>query len=387
MSPLETILYECGTAAGIGFWRFDAERGLLHWPRGFGPARDESYGSWWRLGDFGQFFDASDRARLFDYYENLFASENPPFTLEIPINADDRRVQLRIEGKQLRISDHLFAGGLVRDITRRADAEERAKSLTQIIEAMLGTVHSGVIVLDGQGQVRKANRMAMDMFGVTLTGPIDTPALHRLGANLPPSLLETVQRCRQTRARVEGSSAGATVKTEPLTWEANPWGRGGVVIVVRPEGFFGAKIAAALASVQGRSSETQGTPSSPLSLAVPSSSTDASPAAAPLTDAAGASAAVANSRALLEYVRHPCLIIQTRDATVDYANKFAREKLGIKTGVTSHINNLFELTGRHPPRHVYVTADRFNTVVTLPMGARVARMNDIDPDLYFVEYS
>lgn len=379
MSPLETILYECGSAAGIGFWRFDAERGLLHWPRGFGPARDESYGSWWRLGDFGQFFEASDRARLFDYYENLFAPENPPFTLEIPIKTEDRRIQLRIEGKQLRLSEHLFAGGLVRDITRRADAEERARSLTQILEAMLGTVHSGVIVLDGQGQVRKANRMAMDIFGVTLQGPIDTPALHRLGANLPPSLLETAQRCRQTRTRIEGTSAGAPGFTEPLTWEANSWGRGGVVVVVRPEGFFGAKVAAALAAAKARSAEAgQATPTAP----PPAASAGASPANETIS-----AAAVASSRALLEYVRHPCLIIQTRDATVDYANKFAREKLGIKTGVTSHINNLFELTGRHPPRHVYVTADRFNTIITLPMGARVARMNDIDPDLYFVEYS
>jgi PAS domain-containing protein len=378
MSPLETILYECGAAAGIGFWRFDAERGLLHWPRGFGPARDESYGSWWRLGDFGQFFEASDRTRLFDYYENLFAPENPPFTLEIPVQTDGRRIQLRIEGKQLRISEHLLAGGLVRDISRRADAEERAKSLTQILEAMLGTVHSGVIVLDVQGQVRKANRMAMDMFGVTLSGPIDTPAFHRLAANLPPSLQETAQRCRLTRARVEGSSVGASGLAEPLTWEANPWGRGGVVVVVRPEGFFGAKMAAVLAAETKTAGEAPIlTPSAPPLLA----------GSAPAADASVAAAAVANSRALLEYVRHPCLIIQTRDATIDYANKFAREKLGIKTGVTSHVNNLFELTGRHPPRHVYVTADRFNTIVTLPMGARVARMNDIDPDLYFVEYS
>ncbi len=149
-------------------------------------------------------------------------------------------------------------------------------------------------------------------------------------------------------------------------------------MVVRPEGFFGAKMAALLAAEKKATGDAPTvTPSTP----------PAPARSAPAAEAPGAAAAVASSRALLEYVRHPCLIIQTRDATIDYANKFARDKLGIKSGITSHVNNLFELTGRHPPRHVYVTADRHNTIITLPMGARVARMNDIDPDLYFVEYS
>jgi PAS domain-containing protein len=363
MSPLETILHECGSAAGIGFWRFDAERGLLHWPRGFGPERDASYGSWWRLGDFGQFCDAADRARLFDYFENLFAPETPPFTLEIPIAGPGKRLQLRIEGKQLPISDHLLAGGLVRDISRRAEAEERARSLSQILEALIGSVQSGVIVLDSHGHIRKANQKAFDLFGASAAGSIDAAAMAELTSHLPPSLLDTIRRCRQARSRADGASAGVEGLTEPMTWEANPWGRDGVVIVIRPEGLF--------------------RPSPPLPLAGVSPDPPSVSIRAP--DPAAATA-LARDRALLDYVRHPCLIIQSRDASIDFANRIACDKFGIKPGIASHINNLFEITGRQAPRNTYVTAGGVNAVVTLPMGARVARMTDIDPDLYFVEY-
>lgn len=363
MSPLETILYECGSAAGIGFWRFDAERGLLHWPRGFGPERDTSYGSWWRLGDFGQYCDAADRARLFDYFENLFAPETPPFKLEIPIVGPGKRLQLRIEGKQLPISEHLLAGGLVRDISRRAEAEERARSLSEILEALIGSVQSGVVVLDSRCHIRKANQKAFDLFSAPIAAGIDATAMVELKSHLPPSLMETIRRCREARTRAEGASGVADGVALPMTWEANPWGRDGVVVVIRPEGLL-----------QSRA---------------PSSASDArqTPPSAIVRKDEGADAmARGRERALLDYVRHPCLIIQSRDASIDFANRSACEKFGIKAGAAAHINNLFEITGRQAPHNTYVMAGRVNAIVTLPMGARVARMTDVDPDLYFVEY-
>jgi PAS domain-containing protein len=350
MSPIESILRDCGLAAGIGFWRFDAGRGLLHWPRGFGPARDESYGSWWRLGEFGQAFDPGERAKLFDYFENLFEPERPSVALELPVNGSAEKIQLRIEGAPLTGVDQLLAGGLVRNVSRRYEAEDRARNLGQ-----MGSVTSGVVVLDGQGHVRRANARAMQFFGLNPGKGEEAIRFPAFDALLPKSLMQDLRAAQTARVAVSGVLTTADALVEPLTWAANPWGRGGMVLVLRATG------------------------ASALSTSVPA------PAVAVVPDQT-AQAVIARSRALLDYVHHPCLVIQSRDASIDFANKIARDKLGLKPGVRTHINNLFEVSGRHAPRHTYVTPDRVNALITLPMGARVTRMTDVDPDWLFVEY-
>jgi len=348
MSPVESILRECGLAAGIGFWRFDAGRGLVHWPRGFGPAHDESYGSWWRLGEFGQAFDPAERAKLFDYFENLFEPERPKVALELPVNTPAGKIQLRIEGAPLTGVDHLLGGGLVRNVSRRYEAEDRARSLGQILDALLGSVQSGVVVLDGQLHVRRANGRAFNLFGLEVREGLEAANFAVLQARLPKLMLRDLRQAQLARVAIKGEAESANHLVEPVTWAANPWGRGGMVLVLRTTG-------AAVAF-------------------------QAPPVAPP------AAVTVTSSRTLLDYVHHPCLVIQSRDASIDFANKAARDKLGLKPGVRTHINNLFEVSGRHAPRHTYVTADRVNAIITLPMGARVTRMTDVDPDWLFVEY-
>ncbi|MHA4875524.1 hypothetical protein, partial [Enterococcus faecium] len=79
------VLRTCGSVAGVGYWRFDSSRGLLHWPSGFGPAaKDDSYGSWWPLGEFGQNLVPADRLRFFEYFENLFEPDSAK-SLDFPI--------------------------------------------------------------------------------------------------------------------------------------------------------------------------------------------------------------------------------------------------------------------------------------------------------------
>jgi PAS domain-containing protein len=355
MSPIEQVLRDCGIAAGIGYWRFDAARGMLHWPRGFGPARDESYGSWWRLGEFGQAFDPADRARLFDYFENLFEAEWPNKPLELPIATSAGRIPLRIEGAPLSGVDQLLAGGLVRNVSRRHEAEDRARALGQILDAVLASVAAGVVVLDAHLHVRKANARALQFFGLEPREGEEAAALAVLGARLPIRLGDDLRASQMGRTASSGALAAGEGLAEPVTWTANPWGRGGLVIVLR--------IAAAA--------------DAPVATPAPLTPPDQNALVA---------AAVARARALLDYVHHPCLVIQSRDASIDFANKAAREKLALKPGLRTHINNLFEISGRHAPRHTYVTADRVTAVVTLPMGARVARMVDVDPDWLFVEY-
>ena len=364
MSPIETVLRACGLEAGIGFWRFDAGRGMIHWPRGFGPARDQSYGSWWRLGEFGQSFDPGERARFFDYFENLFEPDHVPAALELPVNTPAGPIQLRIEGAPLPGVGELLAGGLVRNVTRRCEAEDRARSLSQILDAVLISVAAGVVVLDGQCHVRKANARALALFGLTPRQGEEASCFAAFEERLPKSLQMDLREAQRARTAMGGSLPVMGSLIEPISWAVNPWGRGGLVLVLRtPTATVVAPPAASVAAPG---------PLAPEPLAP--------------DQAAQVATAVARSRALLDYVHHPCLIIQSRDASIDFANKAAREKLGLKPGVRSHINNLFELSGRHAPRNTYVTPGRVNAIVTLPMGARVARMVDVDPDWLFVEY-
>ena len=364
MSPIESILRDCGAAAGIGFWRFDATRGMVHWPRGFGPAHDDSYGSWWRLGEFGQAFDPAERARLFDYFENMFEPDRKSIRLELPVNSPNGPIQLRLEGKPLTGVEGLLAGGLVRDITRRHDAEDQARNLSQILDALMISVHAGVVVIDGKGHIRKANARAFRFLGIDLRDGDEAASLSLLEARMPESVTREVRQAQLGRIAASGALQNAPGLAEPITWAANPWGRGGMVLVLRA--------ASGSATTGSTSGETNIAPA---------------PAAAPEEKDAIMAAATERARALLDYVHHPCLVIQSRDASIDHANKAAREKLGLKPGVRTHINNLFELSGRHAPKHMYVTPERVKSSITLPMGARVSRMVDIDPDWLFVEYT
>jgi PAS domain-containing protein len=361
MSPIETILRTCGLAAGIGFWRFDATRGMIHWPRGFGPARDESYGSWWRLGDFGQSFDPSERAKLFDYFDNMFEEGRPALhPLELPVNGASGKIHLRVEGGPLPGVDGLLAGGLVRDVSRRKEAEEHAKNLGQILDALLVSVQSGVVVLDAKGRVRRANDRALKLFGLAARDGLEAASFSTLEERFPKPVMQDLREAQIARVAANGNLTEAEHLVEPLNWAATPWGRGGMVLVLRPHG--------------SRDAAKPPAPAAP------------QPAVSPIAADPLAAAAVARERAMLDYVHHACLVIQSRDATIDFANKAARDKLGLKPGVRTHINNLFEISGRHAPRNTYVMPERVNAMVTLPMGARVTRMVDVDPDWLFVEY-
>jgi PAS domain-containing protein len=366
MSPIETILRQCGLSAGIGFWRFDGTRGMIHWPRGFGPARDESYGSWWRLGDFGQAFEASERAKVFDYFEAMFEDGRPTVALEVAVNGADGRIRLRVEGAPIEGVDGLLAGGLVRNVSRRYEAEDRAKSLGQILDALMGSVQSGVVVLDGQARVRRANARALQLFDLVPREGLEAASFAAFEARLPADMQRELRAAQIVRAAASGAVSKAPHLAEPINWAANPWGRGGMVLVLR-------------------------TVSGPGKAAAMATDDDAAAAGSLVTSVrpdqhALVAAAVARSRAMLDYVHHACLVIQSRDASIDFANRAARDKLGLKPGVRTHINNLFEISGRHAPRHTYVTPERVGAIVTLPMGARVTRMVDVDPDWLFVEY-
>ena len=371
MSAVELILRECGRDAGIGIWRFDARRSLLHWPRGFGPSRDESYGSWYPLGEFGQWVDPADRAKFFDFFDHVTDDGTRLMLVEVPIRTADGPLPLRIEGKALPSTEIPLAAGLVRNIRRRHEAEDRARSLSQILDAVMLSGLEGIIVLDAQRHVRKANRQALRLFGLDPDAPAGSPpsatpeARHQsaLEGRLPAALMETLATGQSTRSAIGGTLAAVPGHHPALGWHANPWGRGGMVLVVEPR-------------------------DGPVPAPAPAAATVARPSAAPPPAASPptAGAGLETGRAMLDYVHHPCLIIQTRDASVEFANRAAREKLGLKPTGRTHINNLFELSGRHAPHHVYVTADRVSQMITLPMGARVSRMVEIDPDLIFVEY-
>jgi PAS domain-containing protein len=225
----------------------------------------------------------------------------------------------------------------------------------------MGSVQSGVVVIDGQGHVRKANRRALGLVGLAPLEGEEAAAFGALTARLPMPLLRQLREAQTARTASSGALADAEHLVEPITWVASPWGRGGMVLVLRTIG-------------PGAVPET-------------TSQSSTGSASAPQPDQnALVGGAMARARTLLDYVHHPCLVIQSRDASIDYANKAAREKLGLKPGLRTHINNLFEISGRHAPRHTYVTSERVTAIATLPMGARVTRMVDIDPDLLFVEY-
>ena len=443
MSAVESILRECGLEAGIGYWRFDGKRNFLHWPSGFGPARDESYGSWFALGDFGQTFAPDDRPRFFEYFQRLFEAGSRLSTLEIAIQTKAGSKMLRIEGKSFGEADQRLAVGLVRDISRRHEAEDRARSLTNILDTVMISASNGIIVMDGQRRVRRANRTALKLFGIDPGAAAEMQFFGELEARIPRQMLAEMAGSQQTRSAVGGTLPVESAPCSFLTWRANPWGRSGIVLVVEPALTGAPAMTVSFPAAPADRPNIVGVPSGPTPVDAPA---NAAPPATPPTPSAppakgipaGAMAALAairaaaekaeanlgqvgaarptsaasaaapeaasnsepmpivetdtstfasdRSRAMLDYVHHPVLIIQTRDATIDYANKAAREKLGLKQKGRFHINNMYEVSGRHAPNHTYVTPDRVNHLLTLPMGARISRMNDVDPDLMFVEY-
>ncbi|MDR3376166.1 MAG: PAS domain-containing protein [Ancalomicrobiaceae bacterium] len=382
MSAVQTVLRDCGAAAGVGYWRFDSTRGQLHWPSGFGPAaKDASYGSWWSLAEFGQNLTPADRTRFFDYFENLFEPEASK-SLDFPIvSAKGTKIFLRLDGAPIAGADQLLAAGIVRNVSRRVEAEDHARVTTALLEALAITISAGILIFDGQGRLRRANRQTFRLFGIEGNEGDEASLLKILGNRIPAPLLSEIADCRETGTAATGLLPSKSTPEAAIRWRANPFGRGGVVVIFeqtvsRAEG----------AGVQPERPANGKEGPRPLSASQETPAVQAKSAAPSEQLAATKDYSIDSTRSYLDFVHHPCLIIQTRDASIEFANRVARDKLGLKGSGKIHINNLFELSGRHAPHNVYVTGQRVSNIVTLPMGARVTRMNGVDPDLLFVEY-
>ena len=149
--------------------------------------------------------DAEDQGRFRAFLADILKGR-PDRTIEITHNASwGGRVRLRLGGKQVGHGRDSKIIGLVEVIDRWREAEKLAKSMGFVVEALFISSEAGIILFDNQLKIRRLNRNAMVLFGLTDADEERGDWAELIEERLPKPMRDTLFEAIENSAAVSGT--------------------------------------------------------------------------------------------------------------------------------------------------------------------------------------
>lgn len=369
--------------AGVGCWVVDLERRLVYWPKGLGDVAADKVE--WGLHAIPldramAQVDASDRDTVRRFIADM-AARRPADAIEFTQHTSwGTDVRLHMDGRRIGSGADARIVGFVKVIHSRRHHERLAESLRGVLEALFSTVTCGLVVMDEHLTVCNANRHALELFGaITVHHELRHDWTGHIEALWPEPARRRLREAVTTGAPVAGAFSLGGLGGKRMSWRATPWQSvtgevTGLVVAIDCRRFIRS------ADLAERMTLMMGGRAIDLSdVADPVDDDEPEVAAPPRRDDAAAA-----HHAVLEWVKHPILLISIASGEVVFANRSARDLFQLATADRAFAANLPELSGFGTPIDEDAPPD--GMLVHLMLGARVGRMVDYDSDLLFVEY-
>ena len=378
MSDLAEIIQSVGFALDIGYWLVEVETRTVYWPRGLGRPPGVAGATGYRSGHLDMvtdLVDEADQGRFRGYLAELLGSDGSVHTFEMTIQSSwGTRIPVRLGGRKVGSGRESRIVGLVEVVTHERETERLAKSLGHIVEALFISSESGIVIFDADLHVRRLNRNALDLFGISDADEADGSYSSAIEAKMPQRVREHLREAIETSSAVSGTLTLGGLGAPRLVWRANPWGAGpgdmsGLVMVFDRKRL---PRTADLAEIELRPQRPAPAPvAAPVLPPPPAPSSDAAPG---------------RCHRALEWVKHPIVLASITTGEVVFANRAGRELYHLPPGKRCFVENLYDVTGFScDPDPVAVVAAGGH-LLRLRLGARVGRMFDYDDDLLFIEY-
>jgi PAS domain-containing protein len=401
MRNLFEVVKKVGFAVDIGYWMVDLGKAVAYFPKGLGRPHDETepgMEAGYQVLTMDRTIasvDTEDRDRFRLWVDGFSLPTDQTRVIELAWHSSWGDIlQLRLAGRRVDEGDEARIVGLVEVLSRWKEAERLARSLSFIIEAMFISIDDGVVIFDNRLRVRRLNRNALDLFGLTEDDEERGDWAAQIEAMLPRSTREQLLEAIAQSSAVSGILAPNGFAGPRLSWRANPWGTtdsdmSGIVMVVASRRPARTAVHAEVAALRGEGiapvhpqlhldlqAEPQPAPRAPAQRAEPP------PPIEPLE----ATRLHQHDHRALEWVKHPVLLVSIATAEIVYANRIAREVFHLPHDRRSFVQNVFDVSGFPSDPDPLTTVGSGHHLVHLKMGARVGRMFDYDDDLLFVEY-
>ena len=381
MTDVVDIVKQVGYTLDIGYWMIEIERRVAYWPKGLGRPKSEGEERGYQVAPLDKVLarvEPEDQGRFRAFLAGILSGRTDE-TIELDFEATwGKRIRLRMAGRRLGHGHDAKVVGLVEVIDRWHEHERLAKSLSFIVEALFISSDSGIVLFDDQLRVRRLNRHALELFGVTDAEEASGDWAAIIEKRLPKGTRDLLLEAIENSSAVSGTLTLGGLGGPRLSWRANPWGEGvgemsGLVMT------FNAKRQIRLADLAEREAR-QGPATAPAPAAAPEAPVlPPVPVVAPELDPA------ARHRAL-EWVKHPTLLVSIASGEIVFANRAARELFHLPAERRSFVENVYDLSGFTCDVDALALGAAGGNVLRLRLGARVGRMLDYDADLLFVEY-
>jgi PAS domain-containing protein len=342
MDALAEIYRDVGLPLGIGQWQIDLVALRLFWPRGIGLGGAAVGYVWASFDDVIRSHFAGDRARFMGYIEEIVRAQGGDRILTIEtIGPSGEPIPLRISGRYVHDDTGTRIYGVMLALGSWQDLEDRAHDLSLTLDALFYAADSGMVVFDVELTIRRANRKAMAVLGVTQLDRPQEQIFAEMAARAPTEILGRLGEALRQRATV-GGVYRTPGTLEAYRWRATPWGKSDL----------GARgVALVFNRLEDRRIEPIRT----------------------------------DRNAVLEHLRNPVMVLQPATGEISFANPAARTIFNMKRDGRHFVRNLADLCGRAIPAETYDEIRKGGQFVTLKLGARLSRIDGPAEEL-LVEY-
>lgn len=380
MMDLVEIVKQVGYSLEIGYWFVEIERRIVYWPKGLGRPAHAPGATGYQAGELDKIIamiDGPDQGRFRAFLTDILHADGADRVIELTVNSSwGARIEVRLAGRRVGHGKEARIIGLLEVIDRWKKSERLAKSLGFIVEALFISSDSGIVIFDSGLHVRRLNRNALDLFGITEADEADGSYSAALEAKLPQNIRALLEEAIESSSAVSGTLALGGLGASRLTWRANPWGDGqgemsGIVMVFNPKRLARA---ADLVDLELRAE-----------VAAKAGAQAAKPTLPPPPAARHDEAPDRRHRAL-EWVKHPIVLVSISTGEIAFANRAARELYRLPAGKRCFVENVYDVSGFTCDPDPVTIVEAGGHLLRLKLGARVGRMFDYDDDLLFIEY-
>lgn len=380
MTDLVDVIQKVGYALDIGYWLIELDSRTVYWPKGLGRPAGQTGETGYQVTSLDRILtmiDEPDQGLFRAFLADVLNAEGAARTIELGVTASwGGHVRVRLAGQKIGVGRESRIVGLLEVITHWRDSERLARSLGHIVEALFISSDSGIVIFDSELKVRRLNRNALELFGITDADEADGSYSAAIEEKLPQRTRDLLKEAIETSSAVSGTLALGGLGSPRLAWRANPWGDGsgdasGIVMVFNPKRLARA---ADLAEIELRPPRPAAEPTFAAKPSLPP----------PVTVKAEESPE--HRHKALEWVKHPIVLVSIVTGEIVFANRHARDLYRLPPGKRWFVENLYDVSGFTCDPDPLAIVEAGGHILRLKLGARVGRMFDYDDQLLFIEY-
>jgi PAS domain S-box-containing protein len=170
LASSQRLLEKTEEVASVGGWVYEAGADSFTYTEHLSAIFEVDDDHTFTLADGADFFSASAWWRILRRVRRAFAT-GEPFDLTVPaVTGRGRRRWLRLSGDAEPVSDEVHRiWGTVQDITDRREVEDELRVTARRLQALIASLHEGVLVEDRDRTVQLVNQQFCDLFSVDVS--------------------------------------------------------------------------------------------------------------------------------------------------------------------------------------------------------------------------